>query len=60
MNLIYQKPQKEYDCIKGQLLQTSKDNGIECGTLNVKMNMNGMEMSFKTCLVFSYDMFYVQ
>ena len=57
MNIISPQPQKEYDCTKGQLLQTSKDAGIECGTLTAKMNMNGMEMNLKTCMIFSYDMF---
>jgi len=57
MNIISPQPQKEYDCTKGQLLQTSKDAGIECGTLTAKMNMNGMEMNLKTCMLFSYDMF---
>jgi len=57
MNIISQQPQKEYDCTKGQLLQTSKDAGFECGTLSFKMNKGGMEMNLKTCMLFSYDMF---
>lgn len=57
MSFISQKQTKEYDCTKGQLLQTSKDAGIECGTLNAKINMGNMEMNIKTCMVFSYELF---
>ena len=57
MSIISPQPPKEYDCTKGQLLQTSKDAGFECGTINAKMNMGGMEMNLKTCMLFSYDMF---
>jgi len=49
--------QKEYDCTKGQLLQSSKDAGIECGTLNAKIKMGATETNLKTCVIFSYDMF---
>ena len=49
--------QKEYDCKKGQILQSSKDADIECGTLTAHIKMGAQETNVKTCIIFSYDMF---
>jgi hypothetical protein len=54
---FYKGEQKEYDCTKGQLLQSSKDADIECGTLTAHIKMGAQETNVKTCIIFSYDMF---
>ena len=53
---FYTEP-KEYDCTKGQLLQSSKDAGIECGNLNIQVKAGNQDINFKSCMPFSFDMF---
>ncbi len=42
-----------YDCTKGELLQSSKDAGVECGTLQI--TSSGVKL--KTCMLFGFEMF---
>ena len=48
---------KKFDCKNGKLLPSSKEAGIECGDLSVSIKVGTNETNFKTCLLFSYDMF---
>ena len=48
---------KTFDCKNGKLLQSSKDAGIECGDLSVNIKFGTNETTYKTCMLFSYDMF---
>ena len=48
---------KTFDCKNGKLLQSSKDVGIECGDLSVNIKFGTNETTYKTCMLFSYDMF---
>ena len=49
--------EKTFDCKNGKLLPSSKDAGIECGELSVSIKVGTNETNFKTCMLFSYDMF---
>ena len=46
-----------YDCTKGELLQSSKDAGVECGTLQITTKQNGIEYKLKSCMLFGFEMF---
>lgn len=49
--------EKTFDCKNGKLLPSSKEAGIECGELSVSIKVGTNETNFKTCMLFSYDMF---
>ncbi len=48
---------KTFDCSKGELLQSSKDAGIECGDLAITLKNGGTESTIKTCMVFPFNLF---
>ena len=47
---------KTFDCQKGELLQSSKDAGIECGNLAITLKGGATEATFKTCMPFPYEL----
>ena len=47
---------KKFDCQKGELLQSSKDAGIECGDLAITLKNGGAETTLKTCMPFPYEL----
>ena len=51
------KKGKTFDCKNGKLLQSSKEVGIECEDLSINIKFGTNEKNFKTCILFSYDMF---
>ena len=46
-----------FDCQKGKVLKSSKDVGIECGTVSLNFKIGNVESKYKTCMLFSYDYF---
>ena len=54
---IFYREQKDLDCKKGKLLKSSKDAGIECGKVVLKIKNEASEDKIQTCVPFSYDMF---
>lgn len=53
----FMQKDKKFDCKNGKLLPSSKEAGIECGDLSVNIKVGANETNFKTCMLFSYDMF---
>ena len=51
------KKDKTFDFKNGKLLQSSKEVGIECEDLSINIKFGTNEKNFKTCILFSYDMF---
>lgn len=47
---------KTFDCQQGELLQSSKDAGIECGDLAITIKNGGIEGTIKTCMVFPFNL----
>ena len=47
---------KDLTCQNGKLLKSSKDAGIECGNLVVNIKGNSTEETFKSCMIFPFEM----
>ena len=47
---------KTFDCKKGELLQSSKDVGIECGEFAITLKNITTEGTIKTCMVFPFNL----
>ncbi len=47
---------KKFNCQQGELLQSSKDAGIECGDLAITLKNGGTESTIKTCMVFPFNL----
>ena len=45
------------NCKAGKLLQSSKDAGLECGNMEVKVKINGKSRTIKSCVLYSYDFY---
>ena len=54
---IFKDMTKTFDCQKGELSQSSKDAGIECGDLAITLKNGGTESTIKTCMVFPFNLF---
>lgn len=45
------KQKNDYDCLKAELFQTSKDVSIEWGDLAITFKTRMAEITIKTCMV---------
>ena len=45
-----------YDCKKGELLQSSKNANIECGNLDAAIKAGNTETKIKACFFKAYDL----
>ena len=62
LNYFYQNVQgknnKQFDCKKGKVLESSKKEGFSCGTLQIKINFkceNATDFEYDTCILTNMD-----
>ena len=49
--------QGKHDCKNGKVLDSSKNAGLECGNIEIKVKMQGETQKMKSCYLYSYDLF---
>ena len=49
--------QGKHDCKNGKVLDSSKNAGLECGNIEIKVKMKGQTQKMKSCFLYSYDLY---
>ena len=47
----------KHDCKNGKVLDSSKNAGLECGNIEIKVKMQGETQKMKSCFLYSYDLY---
>ena len=49
--------QGKHDCKNGKVLDSSKNAGLECGNIEIKVKIQGQTQKMKSCFLYSYDFY---